>query len=156
MAEPTKRRADVRTLQAERERRAALDIQIVPVRDLDRDGMRQFKHIIDSREHATWTDYDIAIASDLAMLWQDLIHLERMYEADPRPMIMNVRNGLMVENPVKKAMRDVRVDIRATGDKLGLSASQRALTGKKQTVRNQASANTARTDGKAKVHGLLG
>lgn len=156
MAAPIKKRADVRTLQAERERRAALDIEILPNRELNRDGMRYFRHVIDSRERSTWTDYDISIASDLAMLWQDLMELERMYAADPRPMVLNVRNGLMVENPTKKAMRDVRVDIRATGDKLGLSASQRALTGRKQTQRNHASVATARLDGTAKKSGLLG
>lgn len=151
-----KRKADVRTLEAERLRRAALDIVIDPSWDLNGEGEEYFRHIISARERDTWSSYDISVATELAWMWQQAALLKRTYDADPAPMVRNPRTGVISTNPILKELREMHADIRAMGDKLGLSASQRALTGKKQGVRNQAERTTARTDGVAKGRGLLG
>lgn len=108
---------------------------IEPWVELDEQELRVFNAVIDSRERETWSDSDIELATKLARFSVEADRLWALYKEEG-PTILNQR-GTLVENPVLRAhtsMINTAKSLRAT---LGISASQRGISGHKQAKRNQ-------------------
>ncbi len=95
-----------------------------------------FRGIVTAREADTWADNDKLIAANLSKtyaaidnLWSDI--KERGY------MVKNER-GTPVANPAVAALNQMTSTMQALNRTLGLSASQRGLSGAKQASRNSA------------------
>lgn len=103
---------------------------------LNESELKYFQGIVTAREHDTWSDNDKLIAANLSktyaaidLLWSD-INVEGY-------TIVNQR-GTPVANPKVSALSSMTSAMQALNKTLGLSASQRGLSGAKQGSRNMA------------------
>lgn len=110
--------------------------KIDPPIKLNEDESKYFQGIVTAREHETWSDNDKLIASNLSKtyaaidsLWQD-IQIEGY-------TIINQR-GTPIANPKVSALNSMTSAMQSLNKTLGLSASQRGLSGAKQGHRNMA------------------
>jgi phage terminase small subunit len=110
-----------------------------PTEILDEREMTYFHRIIKSREISTWSDHDIAIATNLAMT--QIQYLDAMKSVKEQGRTTINERGTPVINPETAALNQLSSSVRAFTAVLGLSASQRGVSGAKQTVRNQAELN---------------
>lgn len=106
-----------------------------PTRALSEIEMTHFSRVIKSREMATWSDNDLVIATNLAIMYRRQDELQDQIDSEGYT-IMGV-NGV-VRNPKTVALNSIQSQIVASTKLLGLSASQRAITGSEQKVRNNA------------------
>ena len=103
---------------------------ILPTSELDFDELARFDAIIASRERETWTPADRGMATKLAEIeveWhreRQLVKIEGSTDGDKVSPRFKVCEGLFTQ--INRLRRD-----------LGLSASQRAISGHKQAKRNQ-------------------
>jgi hypothetical protein len=109
-----------------------VDVQeeVKPTQLLNSEQLRWFSSIIDSRERSTWLPADIGAATQLAKL--QCTYEQQMNEA--------VDDGLIedgVINPRLKAADILFSQIDKACRRLGLTASQRGVSGHKQAKRNQ-------------------
>lgn len=124
-----------------------------PVEDLDDRERGYFDRIVKSRELSTWSDHDLALATQLAQA-----HV--MYQvavADIKSNGLKITNdrGTPITNPATGAMNQLSSSIRSSAATLGLSAGQRAITGGKQAVRNKAEIDARAVLSKAGANSLL-
>jgi P27 family predicted phage terminase small subunit len=124
-----------------------------PVEALDDQERAYFDRIVKSRELSTWSDHDLALATQLAQA-----HV--MYQvavADIKINGLKITNdrGTPITNPATGAMNQLSSSIRSSAATLGLSAGQRAITGGKQAVRNAADRNAREVISRAGANGLL-
>lgn len=126
---------------------------IKPVVDLDEAALAHFNRIITDREAASWSPNHLVIACNLAKtyaaideLWAD-IAVEGYTTVNDR--------GTVVQNAKVTTLNTMTQTMQALNRTLGLSASQRGLSGEHQQKRNNASRQindlNAETDG----HSLL-
>lgn len=109
---------------------------VEPPFPLDGSELDYFTGIVTAREVDTWSDNDKLIAANLAKtyaaideLWLDI--KQRGY------MVTNER-GTPVVNPAVSALNQMTSTMQSLNRTLGLSASQRGLSGAKQGSRNAA------------------
>ena len=104
--------------------------EILPSTGLDCDELERFDAIIASRERETWTPADRNMATKLAELEVEW-HREREVLRDEGTVIGEKAN------PRVKVCEGIFTQINRMRRDLGLSASQRAISGHKQAKRNQ-------------------
>ena len=115
--------------------------QLLPTSDLDYRESERFDAIISSREHSTWLPADIHAATELAKTIAERDALRDQYMEEGA----FVRNRFDDEVPSAKFLMWQTLDtqIIKTRRDLGLSASQRGVSGHKQAKRNQQDASAA-------------
>ena len=103
---------------------------------LNENELKYFQGIITAREHNTWSDNDKLIAANLSktyaaidQLWSDI---------NVEGFVVENQRGTPVANPKVSALNSMTSAMQALNKTLGLSASQRGLSGAKQTGRNLA------------------
>jgi hypothetical protein len=113
---------------------AAVMTEIEPSSVLDADEYDQFQAIIGSRERETWTPADIITATALAQIEieRDRVRAEYLVMGH---MLTNER-GVTCLNPLFTAYNMLFGQINRARRDLGLSASQRSVSGHKQAKRN--------------------
>lgn len=110
-------------------------ITIEPVHELDSAELERFEAIIASRELDTWTPADIATATHLAEVEIERDKTRKLYKAQGE--IQQSSNGHPMTNPVFNMYNILFAQADKLKRSLGLSASQRAVSGHKQAKRNQ-------------------
>lgn len=124
-----------------------------PHRELSEREMTHFNRIVKSREVETWSEHDVLIATHMALTygaiddqWDDLkINGWKVFS----------ERGTPVKNPASDQLNQLASSVRAFSAVLGLSASQRGLSGSKQTTRNQAEKTAREIINKASSDDLL-
>ena len=124
-----------------------------PSEILDNREQSYFNRIITSRELSTWTDHDIALATDLAMT--QVQYLDAMAEVKRVGRTVINDRGTPVVNPETGALNQLSSSVRAFTATLGLSASQRGVSGEHQKSRNQAENDARKVIQKAAADDLL-
>ena len=97
---------------------------------LNPEESRWFDAIISSRERSTWLDTDIGNAVQLAKL-------QVLYQAE---LTTCMSEGLVLDDRMNARLKVTDIlfgQIERMGRRLGLSASQRGISGRKQDARNQ-------------------
>jgi P27 family predicted phage terminase small subunit len=112
-----------------------------------------FDMIVTSREAGSWSDNDLFIASQLAKSYRRLEELGDIL--DEQGYVQVNERGTQISNPIFAAMSQLQNAINAANRTLGLSASQRALTGEKQSIRNEADARAREVIDSIKDDSLL-
>jgi P27 family predicted phage terminase small subunit len=124
-----------------------------PTEHLDERELTYFNRVMKSREVSSWSDHDLAIATELAqshVMYQDCITDVK----ENGRSILNER-GTPVANPAAAMMNQLSSTVRAFSATLGLSASQRGLAGGKQDGRNKAEQFARKVIQKASEDSLL-
>ena len=110
-------------------------IEVVPALPLDSEESARFKAIIDSRERDTWTPADIATATHLAQVEIERDRCRATYLAEGQCIADH--NGKAIVNPNFTVYNYLFAQANRVRRDLGLSASQRSISGHKQAKRNQ-------------------
>ena len=113
---------------------------VKPVIELLPAELVRFEHIIASRERETWVPADVATACHLAQIDIERDTVRDMYLEEGRIV---VKNGNKVINPLFTIYDKLCTQSKEIRRLLGLSASQRAVSGNKQAKRNQQDAGAA-------------
>jgi P27 family predicted phage terminase small subunit len=95
-----------------------------------------FKSIVTAREHETWSDNDKLIAANLAKTYSAIDQL--WSDIDSEGFVVENQRGTPVANPKVSALNSMTSAMQSLNKTLGLSASQRGLSGAKQGSRNLA------------------
>ena len=95
-----------------------------------------FKFIVVAREHETWSDNDRLIAANLAKTYAAIDQL--WADIDREGYVVENQRGTPVANPKVSALNSMTSAMQSLNKTLGLSASQRGLSGAKQATRNMA------------------
>jgi P27 family predicted phage terminase small subunit len=95
-----------------------------------------FKSIVTAREHETWSDNDRLIAANLAKTYAAIDQLWGDINAEG--YVVENQRGTPVANPKVSALNSMTSAMQSLNKTLGLSASQRGLSGAKQATRNSA------------------
>lgn len=95
-----------------------------------------FKFIVIAREHETWSDNDLLIAANLSKTYAAINQLWKDIEVEG--YVVENQRGTPVANPKVSALNSMTSAMQSLNKTLGLSASQRGLSGAKQAVRNTA------------------
>lgn len=103
---------------------------------LDERELAIFDEIVKAREFATWTDYDVRVAANLARVERRCNDLNDRIDFDGYSIIND--RGTRVANPEVSILKETRLTAIALARQLGLSAHQRALSGPDQGRRNNA------------------
>lgn len=95
-----------------------------------------FDEVIHSREAATWSKYDLRVAANLAQFTRKLHELQEILNMEG----YTVRNerGTMVGNPHGSILMQMSSVVGTISKQLGLSASQKGISGQDQAKRNTA------------------
>ena len=98
-----------------------------------------FGYVTSSRETASWSDNDLWVASTLAqVMWQ----LEEVkLDLDAEEVTQRNERGTRIANPLFAVQTQLLSQLQALNKTLGLSASQRGLSGNPQQSRNEADAH---------------
>lgn len=107
-----------------------------PAIDLDDEELTYFNRVMTSREVSTWSDHDLAIATQLAQ--SHVLYQKCVAEIKSLGIWIYNNKGTPIANPAGAMMNQLASSIRASSATLGLSASQRGVSGGKQQNRNEA------------------
>ena len=100
--------------------------------------LTHFKRLVNSREVDTWSPHDLSIATQLAKTLRRFENLQEQLDNDG--LTLTNERGTVVAHPLLSASMSMANVVQALSRTLGLSASQRALTGDNQRQRNSAEA----------------
>jgi len=95
-----------------------------------------FQWIVVAREHETWSDNDKLIAANLAKTYGAIDEL--WADINKEGYVVENQRGTPVANPKVAALNSMTGAMQSLNKTLGLSASQRGLSGAKQGSRNLA------------------
>jgi len=95
-----------------------------------------FRGIVTAREHETWSDNDRVIGANLAKTYSAIDQLWTDINAEG--FVVENQRGTPVANPKVNALNSMTSAMQSLNKTLGLSASQRGLSGAKQGSRNLA------------------
>lgn len=127
---------------------------IEPWDELTADERRIFDGYIKSREVETWLDADVEALSKLAKLSAEMDRVWAEYKQ--RGTVEFTQKGHPVPSPYLAAYGQLANNYKAIRQSLGLSASQRGISGHKQAGRNQQDAKAgAKPDPAAKISALI-
>ena len=112
---------------------------IKPSADLDSAELARFQALIGSRESDTWVPADIELATHLAKLEVERDQMRDAYRAEGPKLIDH--NGKQVVNPLFTIYNALLTQSTRLRRDLGLSASQRGVSGSKQKKRNLQDSN---------------
>jgi P27 family predicted phage terminase small subunit len=109
---------------------------IQPPFELQASESKYFQGIVTAREHETWSDNDKLIAANLAKTYAAIDQLWADIQAEG--YVVENQRGTPVANPKVSALNSMTSAMQSLNKTLGLSASQRGLSGAKQGNRNLA------------------
>jgi hypothetical protein len=114
----------------------AASTAVQPTMKLSPSELEHFTNITNSRESSTWSDNDRAIAGYLAKTYAAMDELWLDVEAEG----WTIRNerGTPVMNPKSTALNTLTTQSRSMNHILGISASQKGVSGSVQQSRNEA------------------
>ena len=115
--------------------------EVSPSLELDFDELSRFDEIIASRERSTWTLADIATATHLAQCEIERDRVRASYMEVGHTIVDH--NGKTLVNPMFSAYNVLFGQANKIRRDLGLTASQRSISGHKQAKRNQQDAAAA-------------
>lgn len=95
-----------------------------------------FQGIVTAREHETWSDNDKLIAANLSKTYAAIDQLWSDIQSEG--YVIENQRGTPVANPKVSALNSMTSAMQSLNKTLGLSASQRGLSGAKQSTRNTA------------------
>lgn len=124
-----------------------------PSETLDAAERTYFDRIIKSREMSTWSENDLSIATSLAMTYVQ--YFACLEDIKKFGRIVTTDRGAMSGNPAANQMNQMSAAIRSFSATLGLSASQRAISGGKQDGRNKAEKQAREIIDRVAEDGLL-
>jgi hypothetical protein len=127
--------------------------KIQPKMALNERELILFDHITSSKEVSAWDDNSLFIASNLAMIYRRIEEINTMLET--QGVVQRNERGTQIANPLFSAMTQLLSQAQSANKTLGLSASQRGLTGAPQKSRDQADAHARAIIGKASEDSLL-
>lgn len=118
-----------------------------PTEPMDERERAYFERIVRSREGSTWSDHDLSVATQLAMI--QVQFFDSMESV--KTMGRTIRNdrGTPVMNPESSAMASLSSAVKLLSSALGLTASQRGVAGPAQAGRNQAEQEARKIIGRA-------
>jgi phage terminase small subunit len=105
---------------------------------LDEFARARFDEIIATREPETWLPYDVFLATLLARFLRRLEEISEELDKDGYSFL-DLR-GRSVANPMLQALNSVTLTVQGLSRMLGLSASQRGVSGAAQGARDEAAA----------------
>lgn len=146
-----KKRADHNSLAATRQRVAALSREIIPTKILEDNAYRHFEEVITQRERETWTRHDISKATQLAQVMDRLD--QALHESLEEDFTVVSPTGQEKAHPIFEVISKLTGTAARIEHDLGLSASQRGISGNKQAGRNEADRKTAQTFGESSGDG---
>lgn len=120
-------------------RRAALNAVVTPhepTQYLSPSERTYFDFLVESREHSTWTKMDLDQVCEVAKMRETRLMLE--FRLAIEGYTITTHTGAVKVNPVQQIVANLNMEIDRKMKRLGLSASQRALTGHHQANRNAA------------------
>lgn len=112
-----------------------------------------FDEIVTSREAATWSKYDLRIAANLAQFTCKLHELHEILDRQGYT-VLNDR-GTLVGNPHGSILMQMSSVVGNVSKQLGLSASQKGISGIDQNKRNLADRTARQVIGKAGIDELI-
>jgi hypothetical protein len=115
--------------------------------------MELFGFVTSSRESSSWSDNDLWVASTLAQVMWQLEEVKLDLEAEE--VTQRNERGTRIANPLFAVQTQLLSQLQALNKTLGLSASQRGLSGAPQQSRNQADAHARAIINKASEDSLL-
>lgn len=118
----------------------ALEV-VEPSSELNIAELERFNAIIDSRERSTWTPADIATATHLAQVEIERDQTRDAYMVEGAAIENNM--GKPIVNPLFTVYNTLFTQANRIRRDLGLSASQRSISGHKQKKRNLQDSNAA-------------
>jgi hypothetical protein len=127
---------------------------IRPTAELSPREMVFFDLIVNSRETATWSGNDRMIATQLAKTHRRIEELNVAIDEEGFTQVND--RGTQISNPKFAALTQLQAQVQSATRTLGLSASQRALTGTNQKGRNEADARAREVVARASSSDLLG
>jgi phage terminase small subunit len=130
-----------------------ISTKIEPTLTLTEVERTHFDRIAISREVDTWSSHDVTIACQLAKALTTLELAQDQLRVDGLT-IENAR-GSQVAHPLLHASMSMASTVQQLTKTLGLSASQRGLSGPKQQSRNLAEQTARKVIGKAAADDLL-
>lgn len=109
---------------------------VQPTLDLSEIELEHFRRVVNSRETSTWSENDRTLACYLAKTYSamDALWVEVLGEGFT---VVNER-GTPVANPSTTALNNFTGQARSLNSALGISASQKGVSGKAQASRNEA------------------
>ena len=126
---------------------------VAPPIPLSASEMTYFQGIVIDREASSWSPNHLLIACNLAKTYAAIDDLWRDIR-DQGYTIVNER-GTPVANPSVSALSNMTNAMQALNRTLGLSASQRGLSGEKQAARNRVEKGINERNAEADSHSLL-
>ena len=129
------------------------DRVIEPWDDLTDDERRIFDGYVKSREVDTWLSSDIEALTKMAKLAAEMDRVWLEYKE--RGTVEFTQKGHPVPSPYLAAYGQLANNYKALRQALGLSASQRGISGHKQAKRNQQDAKAAKQDNADKIASLI-
>ena len=124
-----------------------------PTANLSEEELTHFKRLTSSREVDTWSPHDLSIATNLSKTLRRFDELQDQLDQDGLTLV-NER-GTTVAHPLLSASMTMSSTIQALSRTLGLSASQRSLTGDNQRKRNSAEAEAKKVINRVSEDELL-
>jgi hypothetical protein len=109
-----------------------------PSRPLNSNQMSHFKRIVNDRETGSWSDNHLHIATELAITYALIESATTILDSEG--MMLKNDRGTMVTNPMVSARLQLSGSALHLNKALGLSASQKGLSGSPQAKRNEADA----------------
>lgn len=150
---PAKERKDKNSIAAQVETFESVDSVIVSPIPLREDAQAYYDGIIKARETDTWSDNDRLIAANLSKTYAAIDELWNDIQVEG--YVIENQRGTPISNPKLTALNNMTSAMQALNKTLGLSASQRGLSGAKQASRNQADGEARKIVDKAKKSALL-
>ena len=130
-----------------------ISTKIEPTLALSDQQRIHFDRIAISREVDTWSPHDVTIACQLAKALTTLDFAQERLEEEGLTLV-NER-GTTTAHPLLHASMTMSNTVQSLTKTLGLSASQRGLSGPKQQSRNLAEQTARKVIGKASADDLL-
>lgn len=150
---PVRKRTMKNTISGQIEQMQSISKKLEPKLKLNDREMELFNFVTSSRETASWSDNDLWVASTLAqVMWQ----LEEVkLDLDAEEVTQRNDRGTRIANPLFAVQTQLLSQLQALNKTLGLSASQRGLSGAPQNARNQADAQAREIINNAATKRLL-
>ena len=133
---PVRKRVQKNTVEGQLITAKSVRDRLQPVSALTDVEMTHFDRVVSSREAETWSPHDLSIATQLAKTLRRFEELQTQLDSDGLTLV-NER-GTTHAHPLLSASMTMSNTIQALSRTLGLSASQRAITGEHQAGRNKA------------------
>ena len=148
-----RKRTQKNTIAGQVETTKALQEMLEPAYELTEAQRKYFDRIVKSRETSTWDDNHILLATNLAVNYLQVDEANEHIEQNG--LMVLSEKGWPVTNPAIQAKQSLMSSILQLNKALGLSASQKGVSGKDQDSRNKAERETRRVLDKVSAEDLI-